>query len=64
MIKQTGLEWLSNNSDYLVQYTMLKKILIINTPNTLTIKFSNLPNFPGLFSGLLLSALMVYQAAF
>jgi hypothetical protein len=39
-------------------------LLIINTPNTLTIKFSNLPNFPGLFSGLLLSALMVYQAAF
>jgi hypothetical protein len=52
MIKQTGLE------------TMLKKILIINTPNTLTIKFSNLPNFPGLFSGLLLSALIVCQAAF
>jgi hypothetical protein len=35
--------------------TMLKKILRIKTPNTLTIKFSNLENFPGLFSDLSLS---------
>jgi hypothetical protein len=42
MIKQTGLEWLSNNSDYLVQYILaaiyiiqvvIVRLIVIICPN-------------------------------